>query len=587
MKTNKEKGTQIMNKTIKMPNLIQIKNRNINTEAGTVNLKYINTINQNEDELIERLRNAPHLQELMGLFDSNIHRKIIIQCDNLNLGISAVGQVGCCMNGLIDKKSALETDIIFDDDDIFFDDDNEESQETNSADNPEDNFAIMYESEFDSDCNNAGETITPEQMLGKPKLNYWDFKNLIFVADGLFTLTEKSINFLQGFAGNVAVIIPESNKNMPAIEQLKFESDFETIKINKPTINYLAMQFKYLAMERGYKISSNLNVDNIIRQLLNYRGHKFQEYDLSIYLDKNIKNLTSRSKEIKTFINLKSTNGLDKNMGDIIGLDDIKDTIYKQLYKNIHVNKMEERGHKADTGYKHMAFEGNPGTCKTTMARAVAKLYQENNIVSNGLYEFGREDLVGRYLGETSQKVSKVFKMAKGGVIFIDEFGAIVSDATGDSYGMEALNAIVRHMENNPDTMVIVATYPSELDKILSLNPGLKSRFSKIINFPDYTQDELLNIFKFITEKNGYSIENGYEDVVLSYFERSRNNKNFGNGREARKLFEASVAELSLELFINKSKEIDTLTISAITNAAISLTKHNKDEKKLRIGFSL
>lgn len=577
-----------MNKTIKMPNLIQIKKRNINTEAGTVNLKYINTINQNREELLERLRNAPHLQELIGLFDSNIHRKIIILCDDLNLSISAVGQIGCCMNGLMNKKAAMETDINFDDDDIFFDDeDNEEAQNMNSGENSEDNFAIMYESEFDSDCNNAGETISPEQILGKPRLDYSDFHNLIFVADGLFALTEKSINFLQGFAGSVAVVIPENNKNMSAIKQLTFESDFETVKINKPDIDYLAMQFKYLAEERGYKLSSNLNVKNVIRQLLKYRGHKFQEYDLAIYLDKNIKNLTGRSKEIKTFINLKSTNEMKKNMEDIIGLDYIKDTIYKELYKNIHVSQMEEKGHKADTGYKHMAFEGNPGTCKTTMARAVAKLYQENSIVSNGFYEFGREDLVGRYLGETSQKVSKIFKMANGGVIFIDEFGSIVSDATGDSYGMEALNAIVRHMENNPDTMVIIATYPSELQKILSINPGLQSRFSKIINFPDYTQDELLNIFKFITEKNGYSIEKGYEYIVLNYFEKSRKNKNFGNGREARKLFETSVAELSLELFKNKSKEIDTLTISAITNAVISLTKNNKDEKKLRIGFSV
>lgn len=577
-----------MNKTMKMPNLIQIKRRNINTEAGTVNLKYINTINESSEEIIDRLKNAPHLQELVGLFDSNVHRKIIILCDNLNLGISSVGQIGCCMTGFTNKKAIMETDIVFDDDDLFFDDeDNEEALNLKSGENSEDNFAIMYESEFDSDCNNVGETITPEQMLGKPKIDYRDFKNLIFVADGLFTLTEKSINFLQEFAGSVVVVLPENNKNMSAIKQLTFESDFETVKINKPDIDYLAMQFRILAEERGYKLSSNLNAENIIRQLLKYRGHKFQEYDLAIYLDKNIKNLSGRSKEIKTLISLNTTDDINKNMDNIVGLNNIKEAIYKELYKSIHVNQMEEKGHKADTCYKHMAFEGNPGTCKTTMARAVANLYQENNIVSNGFYEFGREDLVGRYLGETSQKVSKIFKMAKGGVIFIDEFGAILSDASGDSYGMESLNAIVRHMENNPDTMVIVATYPSELQKILSINPGLQSRFSKIINFPDYTQDEMLKIFKFITEKNGYSIEKGYEDTVLNYFEKSRNNKNFGNGREARKLFEASVAELSLELFKNNSKEIDRLTISSITNAVISLNKNNRDETKLRIGFSL
>lgn len=114
-------------------------------------MKYINAINQSQEELLEGLKNASHLHELTGLFDYNIHRKIIIQCDDLNSGISAVGQIGCCMNGFMNIKIAMETDIIFDDD-IFFDDDNEEAQDTSSIENLEDNFVIMYESEFDSDC---------------------------------------------------------------------------------------------------------------------------------------------------------------------------------------------------------------------------------------------------------------------------------------------------------------------------------------------------------------------------------------------------------------------------------------------------
>lgn len=575
-----------MNKTMMMPYLTQIKKRNIKTEAGNVTLKYINPIKQSKEELIERLKNAPHLNELLSLFDSNIHKKIIIQCNNINNGISAVGQIACLMCDFIDRDSVMESDVIFDDDDdIFFDFEEPDNEiDDTIVENSIENFAIMYESEFDTNCNSIGETITQEQMLGKPKLDYSDFKNIIFVADGLFTLTEKSINFLQGFNGNVAVVLPESNKNTSAIQLLTFESDFETIKINNPNIDYFTMQFINLVKERGYKLNKKLNIKNYIRQLINYRGHKFQEYDLSIYLDKNIKNLKGSTKEINELISLKDTVNVNKSMDDIIGLDEIKDTIYKEIYKNVHINQMEEKGHKSQTSYKHIAFEGNPGTCKTTMARAVAELYQKNNIISNGFYEFGREDLVGRYLGETSQKISRIFRMAKGGVIFIDEFGAIVSDTYGDSYGIEALNALVRHMENNPDTIVIVATYPGELKKILSINPGLQSRFSKIINFPDYTQEELLNIFEFFAIKNGYTIEKGYEAIVLDYFEKIKCNNNFGNGREARKLFEASVSELSLELFNNNSKEIDTLTISSIRNAISSLSNSNKP--KFRIGFS-
>jgi hypothetical protein len=581
-----------MKNMIKMPYLTEIKRKNIQTEAGIVTLKYINPPNQTKEELSERLNNAPHLQELLNLCDFNLHKKIIIQCDDLNNGISAVGHIKGIMNGFVNKNVAIETNIFFDEDDIFFDDEDTPSGEFNEStitNADEDNFAILYESEFDSDCNNVGETTTPEQMLGKPKLNYFDFKNLIFAADGLFTLTEKSINFLQGFSGSIAVVIPERNKNTSAIKQLTFESDFETVKVKKPTIEYLARQFKCLAEEKGYRLNSKLNINDIIRQLINYRGNKFQEYDLSIYLEKNIKSLKGNIKEFKTVITLQNSTIIKNqiHIKDIIGLDEIKSTIYKELYRNIHVKNMEEKGHQTEISYKHIAFEGNPGTCKTTMARAVARLYQENNILSNGFYECGREDIVGRYLGETSQKVSKIFKMAKGGVIFIDEFGAIISDATGDAYGIESLNAIVRHMENNPDTMVIIATYPDELAKILSINPGLQSRFAKIIKFPDYSQKELLNILKFFTEKGGYTIEEGYEKIVLNYFETIKSNKNFGNGREVRKLFETTVAELSLELFKNKHKEINIITISAINNAVYSLTKNNKTESKLRIGFSV
>lgn len=586
-----------MNKTLSLPSLVQIKKRNIKTEAGITTLKYINVLNNAEEEIIEKLNNAPHLQELLKLFDSNTHKKLIIECDDLNSGISAVGQIGHCMNGFINKRLAFESNIDFDDDDIFFDDEEEEDINNNhditiirNTENPDDNFVILYESEFDPDCNSVGETSMTEQMLAKmPKIDYSDFKNLIFAADGLFVLTERSINFLQGFSGSIAVIVPKNNKNMSAIKQLAFESDFETVKIKKAPKEFLELQFKALAKERGHKLTKGLNVSYAISQLLDFRANKFQEYDLCIYLDKNTKNLTSNNKEIKSLISLSSKDSISNksNMENIIGLDEIKNTLYKELYKNIHIKQMEEKGHHPATSYKHIAFEGNPGTCKTTMARAMAQLYLENNVLTNGFYEFGREDIVGRYLGETSQKVNKIFKMAKGGVIFIDEFGAIVSDSTGDSYGIESLNAIVRHMENNPDTMVIIATYPNELEKILSINPGLQSRFSRIIKFSDYSQDELLNIFKFFAKKSGYKLEEGYEETVLNYFEKIRKNNNFGNGRESRKLFEASISELSLELFKNKSTEIDTLTISAISNAVYSLTKNNKAESKMQIGFSV
>lgn len=112
----------IMKKTMRIPELIQIKKRNIKTEAGAVTLKYINPTNENRLELIERLENAPHLNELLNLLDADIHKRVIIECDDLNIGISAAGQIGGCMNDFADKTVIMETDVDFDDYDIFFDD---------------------------------------------------------------------------------------------------------------------------------------------------------------------------------------------------------------------------------------------------------------------------------------------------------------------------------------------------------------------------------------------------------------------------------------------------------------------------------
>lgn len=570
-----------MDKKIKLPDLVKINKKNIKTEVGTVTLKYINIV-EYEKTLKEKISNAPHLAELVQLFDDKIHNKIIFTCEDIHSGISAVAQIGCCMEGILSKKAVMESTIEFDD--VFFDED--ENLSSQNKENEQDNFVIALESEIDNECNSIGEPSPSEQMQMKmPKIDYSEFKNLIFVADGLFTLTEKSINFIQGFCGNIAVIVPQQNKNEAAIKQLVFESDFEEFNIQSASNSFLAEQFLYLAQIKGFVIDKKVNVQASIDELKRYRGNKFQEYDLSIYLDKNIK-LLNKTKTIKTLIPISGDAKLTSTelFKEIVGLESIKETIFQELYKNIHKREMCEKGNTTLPGYKHMAFGGNPGTCKTTMARAISRLYQENNIVSNIFLECGREDLVGRYLGETSQKVAKIFKMAKGGVIFIDEFGAIISESN-DSYGIEALNALVRHMENNPDTMVIVATYPEELERILLVNPGLGSRLSAIISFPNYENMELLEIFKFFSTKSGYTIKDGWESIAIEYFNASRKNTNFGNGREARKLFECAVAKLSVELFYNKSKQIDTLTTSAIESAKNELLK-NTSNKKVPIGFS-
>lgn len=571
--------------------VIKVRRSEIKTQSGPITIRYINPIDKNPDTLKSIIDNSPHLSQLSKLFDEKIHNKIILICDDLNFGISAIGKIGKSMTGFLEKSSALETDIDFDDDMFSFNDRFDDFNYKEDKDDISEDFIIVFESKFDSNCNNVGETSILEKVNPQaPMLDYSEFANVIFVTDGLFTLTEKSIDFLQSFQGNIAVVSSSRNKNMSSIDQLSFESDFEVFQIQNPSLDFLVQQFKALATSKGYTINEKLSIENAITDLMNFRKRNFGEYDLSIYLDKTIKANNHKSKEIKFFPPLNKINKEITSqvlMDNIVGLEDIKESIFKALYKNIHIREMTKKGNQVLENYKHIAFEGNPGTCKTTMARAVANLYLENNIVSNGFYEYGREDIVGRYLGETSQKISKIFKMGQGGVIFIDEIGSLLTGNSIDSYGEEALNTIIRNMENDPETMVIIATYPNEMEKLMSINPGLKSRLSDVIRFPDYCNKQLLEIFKSITFGSGYSLENGFEDIIDKYFDKIKSDENFGNGREARKLFENSISQLSVELFKNKSKNIDIITNSAITKAVSYLSMNIKSNVNHQIGFTI
>lgn len=381
-------------------------------------------------------------------------------------------------------------------------------------------------------------------------------------------------------------MLPSKTLNENVIDNLIFESDFDYIQVSSPTIEYLENLFRNIATQIGYKICDSINLNLCLLELKNYRSNRFSEADLLTYLDKAIKSLPPDSKKITELPSFgRKVFNQTKPFEGIIGLEDIKNKIISHIHKFNHLNEMSLAGYGKPHYYKHMAFEGNPGTCKTTMARAASLLYRDHGLVTNGFFEFGRENIVGRYVGETSLKVKRIFDMAKGGVIFIDEIGSLITDGSMDSFGEEALNSIIRHMENNPDTIVIFATYPEEMKKVIDTNPGLQSRISEIISFPDYTSNELINIFKNLALQRGYVLEATMDDILLEYFKSQIGKKIFGNGRDARKLFEASVNHLSLEIAFKDSRPLNKMTVSSVKKAITELHERNTISSKRPIGF--
>ena len=195
---------------------------------------------------------------------------------------------------------------------------------------------------------------------------------------------------------------------------------------------------------------------------------------------------------------------------------------------------------------KHMIFTGNPGTGKTTVARILAKYLKASGILKSGhLIEVSRKDLVGQYVGHTAVLTSQVISSAIGGVLFIDEAYSLFR-GTNDSYGLEAIDTLVKAMEDNRDNLVVVlAGYKKEMDEFLTANSGLRSRFSNIIEFNDYSGEELYRIACNIASSKDYMIDERCKDDLIRYLTK-KNILEGGNGRLARTVVEKAMINHSL-----------------------------------------
>ena len=232
----------------------------------------------------------------------------------------------------------------------------------------------------------------------------------------------------------------------------------------------------------------------------------------------------------------------------LVGLDKVKKDV-KNLVNLMKVRKLrQENDLPVPPMSLHMVFMGNPGTGKTTVARLISGLYAAIGVLSKGqLVEVDRSGLVAGYVGQTALKTQEAIKSALGGVLFIDEAYSLSSGGEND-FGREAIETILKAMEDHRDDLiVIVAGYDEPMQKFLSSNPGLESRFNKYFYFPDYTGEQLLAIFKNQCKKNSYTLSPEAEEAAKALFDRlyEERDDNFGNGRDVRNCFEDMIVRQS------------------------------------------
>lgn len=331
------------------------------------------------------------------------------------------------------------------------------------------------------------------------------------------------------------------------------------------------------------KILYKKNEYDECRKIAKKISRLYPNTDLSQYADEMLRKLrktATKKSEVVVENNYKSEDGKEKKdreevlkqtlqeLNSLIGLDDVKVQI-NMICKKIMFDKkrmdllkknssIEENKIVNQASY-HFVFSGNPGTGKTTVARMFGKIFYGLGILETGqLIETDRSGLVGEYIGSTAQKTQEMIKKAMGGVLFIDEAYSLYSPGgTAQDFGMEAIDTLVKAVEDNRDKfIVILAGYKDEMKNLMKANPGLESRFTKFVNFPDYSEKELLQIAEKIAEENAYSLSDDGKQAFLSKIRKSMVDDRFGNARTVRnivnsafehKAYNTDLAQLSIE----------------------------------------
>ncbi|MCM3339960.1 AAA family ATPase [Paenibacillus sp. MER TA 81-3] len=255
-----------------------------------------------------------------------------------------------------------------------------------------------------------------------------------------------------------------------------------------------------------------------------------------------------------------------KELDEMIGLEEVKELVF-QIYAMLQIKQLRKNeGLQSESQVYHMLFKGNPGTGKTTVARILAKMFQQLGMLSKGhLMEVERADLVGEYIGHTAQKTREVVKKALGGILFVDEAYSLARGGEKD-FGKECIDCLVKAMEDHKnDFILILAGYPKEINNLLKTNSGLPSRFPIHVEFPDYTTDQLVKIAYKMAFEREYIILTEATNKIKEHLSQEKHlNSNFSNARFVRNLIEKAIRNQAVRL-IRKSRKLTKEDLTNLT----------------------
>ncbi|MDR0937227.1 MAG: AAA family ATPase [Oscillospiraceae bacterium] len=403
--------------------------------------------------------------------------------------------------------------------------------------------------------------------------------------DRKYLSASKSTRLLQKIAKKKTIYITSMDKTQYELarEVDEFRKIFtHVIELNEPTVDEKLLLLKQDAIRLGVEIDENNIQNSDILQM----SQTTLDAALTIAAQRVIasgetkilaavdfdKNFTSEEK-LDPYIELQS----------MVGLAEVKARVDEI------VGFLKKRGKEA-LPCLHMVFRGNPGSGKTTVARLIAKIFAQEGIIQKDKFvETDREGLVGLYVGHTAKKTADVVSEAKGGVLFIDEAYSLGYNDSGWDFGEEAIATLVKRMEDyRKDLVVIMAGYTDEMEQMLDVNPGLRDRVQFYIDFPDYSADELLTIFKNLCKAEKYTSSKEVENFISGYFSSiiRRKDKNFANARIVRKVFERVRVKQAMRVETSDDMVISIDDIDTAFAEPDMLALVNGRNNRMTLGFA-
>lgn len=350
---------------------------------------------------------------------------------------------------------------------------------------------------------------------------------------------------------NIIVLwVKEKLINAVVLERLMFEQGFQIVQVKSPGMSYYVRLFKEYIELLGFSCPNQNVISRILEELIRYRNRYFTEKDIFRYVEIALENMRDRGggsllEADFCLMHIQESCTAGERLREMIGLREVKSQLEKICAARILSERIDTENTKQRKLYNHLAFAGAPGTGKSEAALAYAEILAEERVTSGAFVKADRSDIIGKYLGHTAPKIKRLFEQADGGVLFIDEAGSLT---TNDEYTKEAVTELVRYMEECPQTTVIFATYPEKLEEFLNQDAGLRSRISRVVTFPSYTNDELLQILYLMVKEYGCKITKDCEPAIRNYLEQVRciQGESFGNAREVRKLLDAAFRNYSV-----------------------------------------